>query len=54
MSIKPQDVDGFDPEHAHRLVKMLANGILDYDELTVEEWGMLYLYYPELLGDVER
>lgn len=47
----------YDPpgEHAdaRRVRKRVRNGIVDAGDLTAREFGLLYLYYPEMLPDVE-
>jgi hypothetical protein len=34
-------------------MKRVKAGILTPDEMDSEEWGHLYLYYPDMLPDVE-
>lgn len=46
------DPDG-EPEAAHRTMKCVKAGILDVDEMSAEQIGHLYLYYPSMLPDVE-
>ena len=43
-----------DWDRAYRLYKQLKNGAIDESELSAEEYGLLYLYFPELLPDVDR
>lgn len=42
-----------DFEDALRLYKQLKNGVIDESELGAREYGLIYLYFPELLPDVE-
>jgi hypothetical protein len=37
---------------AHRVMKLVQNGV-GTSELSAEEFGLLYLHYPELLPDVD-
>lgn len=46
------DPDG-EPKAAHQTMKRVKAGILTPDEMGSEEWGHLYLYYPDMLPDVE-
>lgn len=42
-----------DFEDARRLFKLAKNEALRVDDLDAEDFGLIYLYYPELLPDVD-
>lgn len=54
VAIAPESVEGAEWEKARRVRKQLRNGVRDLEELTAEEWGLLYLWFPEALPDVEE
>lgn len=39
---------------AHRVYKQTQNGVKGALDLTVREYGLLYLHFPEVLPDVDR
>ena len=43
-----------DLDDARRLRKCLKNGILDFQDLTPRDVGLLFLYYPDFLAKVIR
>lgn len=40
-------------DDAHRVMKQITAGMRDAGDLSPREFGLLYLYYPNLLPDVE-
>lgn len=42
------------PGDARRTFKLVKNGVKDAHNLTYREFGLLYVYYPFVLPDVER
>ena len=52
MSKSAVSVTGDDLDDARRLRKCLKNGILDFQDLTPRDIGLLFLYYPDLLAEV--
>jgi hypothetical protein len=41
-------------DEAHRVFKQVKGGIKDASTLTPREFGLLYLYFPSMLPDVEE
>jgi hypothetical protein len=47
-------VDERTPDEARRTFKLVKNGLKDAHNLTYREFGLLYVYYPFVLPDVDR
>lgn len=52
MAVAPERIGRF--EEAHRVYKQVRVGLKGAVDLTPEEFGYLYLYFPEMLPDVDE
>lgn len=52
MAVAPERIGEFD--EAHQVYKQVKVGLKDTPDLTVKEIGYLYLFFPEVLPDVDR
>jgi hypothetical protein len=42
------------PDDAHRTLKLVKNDVKGAHNLTIREFGLLYVYYPSVLPDVDE